>query len=109
MEEVFFIDKDGNKISCENISSHIGLANLIIEKKDLKKEFEQSGKNNPIEFLIENKGYIAISNSGIYRKVTYDSEFVSEKQRRCIQYYAEEGYGFTDFAIEKRKLERGEL
>lgn len=109
MEEVFFIDENGNKISCENISSHIGLANLIIEKKDLKKEFEQSGKYSPTEFLIENKGYIAISDIDTYRKVTYDSEFTSEKQKRLIQYYSEEGYDFTDFAIERRKLERGEL
>ena len=26
-----------------------------------------------------------------------------------IDDYAEEGYSFTDFAIERRKLERGEL
>ena len=109
MEEVFFIDENGNKISCDNISSHIGLANLIMEKADLKTEFEQSGKYNPIEFLIENKGYLAISYSDIYRKVTYDSEFISEKQKRLIQYYTEEVYDFTDFAMERKKLERGEL
>lgn len=109
MEEVFFIDENCNKISCDNISSHIGLANLIIEKTDLKTEFEQSIKDNPIDFLIEDKGYIAISDSDMYRQVTYDSEFISEKQKRFIQYYAEEGYDFTDFAIERRKLERGEL
>lgn len=110
MEAVFLIDKQGRRISSENISSHIGLANLIIEKdEELKKEFERSGKYNPVEFLIEDKGWMAISDDNFYnREVTYDSEFISEEQKRWMQYYHEEGYHFTDFAMERRKLERGE-
>ena len=32
MGEAFFVDKYGNKISSDEIASHIGLANLMLEK-----------------------------------------------------------------------------
>lgn len=108
-EEVFIIDKQGKRFSSKDISSHIGLANLIIEKDDeLKKEFKQSGKRNPLEFLLENKGYMATSEIGTYRNVTYDSSLLSEQQKRWLYYYHEEGYKFTDLLEEKERLERGE-
>ena len=53
MSEVFFIDKKGNKISCDKVNSHIGLANIVMENDEkLKQEFQRSGKQNPVETLL---------------------------------------------------------
>ena len=109
-EEVFLIDSDGKRFSSDNISSHIGLAYLILkENEELKKEFEQSGKRDPLEFLLGNKGYMTVSNFEPYKKVIYDSELASEEQKRWIQYYNDEGYKLNNLAEEKKKLEKGEL
>ena len=44
MEDIFFVDKNGKKIFSEEISSHIALGNLVIQKDEqLKKEYEESG------------------------------------------------------------------
>lgn len=108
-EEVFLIDREGKRFSSEQISSHIGLANLILkEDEELKKEFEKSGKRNPLEFLLGDKGYITASEIGAYRQLIYDSALVSEKQKRWLYYYYEEGYQLKDLAVEKKCLEKGE-
>ncbi len=108
-EEVFLIDDNGNRISCDKISSHIGLANAILEKNEnLKLEFEKSGKASPLEFLLGDKGYITVSNMGLYQEVIYDSVLVTEKQKRWLLYYHEEGYKFKNLALEKQSTERGE-
>ena len=97
MEEVFFIDREGNKISIDGVLSHIGLAHKIVESSDnLKSEFNKSGKVDPIDFLISNKGYMKLSNQGYYRKCVYSSSKVSERQRAFIDYFIEEGYSLDD-------------
>ena len=55
-EEVCFIDGDGNKISCEGICSHIGLARAILEKdKKLDEEFKKSGVYR-VTFIVTTDG-----------------------------------------------------
>ena len=40
MEDVYFIDRDGNKVSAEGISSHIGLAFEILKhSKTFQEQF----------------------------------------------------------------------
>ncbi len=109
--EVFLINKKGEKISSPTISSHIGLSDKLIEdNEELKKEFELSGKNSTLEFLLGDKGYMAGSEIGnYYKKITYESNLASEKQKRLIQYYCGKGYRLEDLAKEKEKMERGEL
>ena len=108
-EETFFVTSSGDKISCEDVNSHIGLANVLFEKDEkLKKEFEKSGKESPLEFLLEDKGYMTVSNMEYYKHVIYDSDLVTDEQRRWLLYFNEEGYSSKDLAIEKRELERGE-
>ena len=114
MSEVFFIDQKGNKISCDKVNSHISLENIIIKNDEvLKKEFQETRKKNPVEFFLDDKGYMAGS-EGYYRNLIYDSEFVSDEQKRWINYYVgEEGFGHHDLArerkiMQKEKLERGE-
>lgn len=96
-DEAFFVDENGNKISSDTISSHIGLALIMLEKnEELKKEFEDSGKENPIEFFISNKGYIAGGTMGTYKSIIYKSSSISEKQKKILTYYYEEGYNLKD-------------
>ena len=96
------------------MNSHIGLANIVMENdEELKQEFQRSGKQNPVNFFLEDKEYMA-GNEGYNGKLTYDSEFVSDEQKRWIAYYVgEEGYQHHDLArereiIQKENLERGE-
>lgn len=108
-EEAYFVTGSGDKISCEDVNSHIGLANVLFEKDEkLKKEFMESGKESPLEFLLEDKGFMTVSNMEGYGHVIYDSDLVTDEQRRWLLYFNEEGYSSKDLAIEKRELERGE-
>lgn len=108
-DEIFLIDREGKRFSSEKISSHIGLANLILEQdEELKMEFEQSGKRNPLEFLLGDKGYMSTSKIGMYKNIVFDSTLISEEQRRWLYYYHEEGYRLENLAREKKMLEKGE-
>ena len=109
--DVFLINKEGEKISSPAISWHIGLSNkLIQDDEELKKKFELSKKNSALEFLLGDEGYMAGSEIGnYYKQLTYESNLASEKQKRLIQYYSENGYGLKDLAKEKEKMERGEI
>ena len=105
MNDIFFVDREGNKIYNEKIASHIGLANLMLkENEHLRKEFEKSKKNDPTDFLIS-KGYLKISNISCYRRVVYFSSKISDKQRRLLRYYCEEGYELDDISINQMERE----
>lgn len=107
IEDVFFIDKDGNKISDEHISSHIGLAYTMIEKdEELKKEFENSGERNPLIYLIINKGYMTFSEMGSYRKVVCNSRIMTEKQKDMMEAYKRSGFQIEDFALQLEEYEK---
>lgn len=97
-DEILYIDENGNKISSEEISSHIGLSKLILDKnEELKNEYEKSGKSDMCDFLVMDKGYLKVSKIGNYYKVvSYASSKVSDKQRRVLAYYAEEGYALDN-------------
>lgn len=101
MDEVFFIDKDGNKIASDEIESHYGLADLILEKnEDIKAEFEKSKRKDPVDFLIFEKGYAAVSNLGsYYRVIKFSSLNTTEKQSEIIQYFHERGYKIDDLVL----------
>ena len=51
---------------------------------------------------------MTVSNMEYYKHVIYDSDLVTDEQRRWLLYFNEEGYSSKDLAIEKRELERGE-
>lgn len=108
-EEAYFVTSNGDKISCDGINSHVGLANeLFKQNEQLKKEFEESGKQSPLEFLLEDKGFMTVSNMEGFGHVIYDSDLVTDEQRRWLMYFNEEGYSSKDLAIDKKELERGE-
>ena len=100
-EEVCFIDGEGNKIFCENISSHIGLAMAILEQdKRLGEEFKKSGMQDSADFLVNTKGWVKATRQGYYRKCVYSSSRLTEKQRKRLLYYKyTEGYEMDDLDI----------
>lgn len=44
------------------------------------------------EFFISNKGYMDEGVMGFYRSITYKYSLTSDKHKRLLQYYCEEGY-----------------
>lgn len=103
-EKCSFIDKNGNEIFDEEISSHIGLAMKLLENNEkLRKEYEQSGKKDPIDFLIIDKGLLKLTKQAYYRKCVYHSKKISDRQRQMIQYYHEEGYSSDDLFIREKQ------
>ena len=54
MDEIFFVDLDGNVIENKEYSSHIGLAKYILSNnKELLEEFNNSGYEREDLFLTE--------------------------------------------------------
>ncbi len=109
-EYVSFVDSNCNEISNEEISSHIGLANLIVESDEaLKEEYKESGRNNTVEFLILDKGYFSKGTMGAhYKQIVYSKCNISDKQRKLIAYLKEEGYTLKEesqFDNQSNKLE----
>lgn len=109
--EIFLIDEEGRKISSDSISSHIGLEMLVIENdKKLKEEFKNSSMDSELVFLLEDKGYMAVSQiNTYYKKLTCDTRKLSEKQLEIEKKYCQKGFEINDLAIEKDKIERGEI
>ena len=93
-EDAFFIDQNWNKISAQGISSHIGLSKVLLESSEkLSEEFTESGRKDAVDFLVMDKGYIKVSDNGdYYRVVSFTHSKISDKQRRLLAYYREEGY-----------------
>ena len=104
MSDVFFIDSDGNRISCDKISSHIGLANEIIKRDErLAAEYEQANGCDMVDFLIENGGYIKISDIRFCQELQYYGPKTSPRQKKIIRAYYEQGYTLRDLARGKPK------
>ena len=103
MDDAFFIDKDGNEIYSDTISSHIGLAKFILKNnQQLQEEYEKSSAHDPIDFLVQNEGYLKVSNIGYYKKITYDSSNLSDRQKEVLDYYHfEEGFELDDLKMIK--------
>lgn len=108
--DVFLIDNEGNKISSDEINFHLGLAKLVLGKDEkLKEEYEQSGALDEFQFLLLKKGYIAGAEIGEqYKKITYYSKLVSEKQTKIIEYYRNKKAKLYDLAEDEQKMEREE-
>ena len=99
MDDVFFLDRDGNRLHSDVIASHIGLARCIVDRNEaLKEEFESTHQQDPCDFLI-NKGYMKVTNMQYYRRAVYHSQKISEKQRDWLLYLSEEGYDLDDLFI----------
>lgn len=93
---VWFIDKLGRKYSNEKISSHIGLALLIMdENPKLKEEYESNNERDPSLFLLKKKEWMM--GSDIKRQIIFNRSTLTDKQRQWLRYYVlEERYKKDD-------------
>lgn len=93
---VWFIDKLGKKYSNEKISSHIGLALLIMdENPKLKEEYESNNERDPSLFLLKKKEWMM--GSDIKRQIIFNRSTLTDKQRQWLRYYVlEERYKKDD-------------
>ncbi len=106
MNEVFFVDLDGNILDDDNISSHIGLAKKIVGSNiRLLKEFQNSNYKREDMFLIMEKGYCAASNEYNNRFLLINKEKSTKKQKEVLYRFVQDGYSFyfTDDEEEKSK------
>ena len=94
---VWFIDKLGRKYSNEKISSHIGLALLIMdENPKLKEEYESNNERDPSLFLLKKKEWMM--GSDIKRQIIFNRSTLTDKQRQWLRYYVlEERYKKDDW------------
>ena len=110
MEEVIFIDLEGNIIEYNEICSHIGLSSkLISENEILKKLFIESGYKRPDLFLINEIGYISVSvdpNYGI--RLIANSEKINSIQKEIIKNYLLDGGKISYIDVVPNSQEFGE-
>lgn len=108
-DDVCFIDKTGKRVHCDTIASHIGLANLMLEElPELAEEFKKSGKKDPVDFLVSNKGYIKLTKQGrYYKRAVYDSSSeMSRVQLELLRHYRELGYSLDDLEAVRRMVNK---
>ena len=89
MEEVIFIDPNGNIIQDKEICSHIGLAKkLIDENEELKERYINDGSPKADLYLIVYEGYLSVSVDPIYgMNLTVNTEKISDTQREIVNNY----------------------
>ena len=109
-DEAYFIDREGNKISCDRISSHVGLAReLLNQDEELQQEFSSRKGESPVTFLHKVKGYMIVSQMGKwYRKAIIYGDLKTAEQDKWLKYFQGKGYAIIDSAEQERKLEMGE-
>lgn len=89
---IFLIDSEGILHSNENAISHEELAKYVIENdEELKEEFKKSRMKLELAFLLK-KGWIYGTESDRYKEIVCLSKEVSDKVRKIIGQYYEEGY-----------------
>lgn len=109
MEDIYFIDNDGNKVYSDTIKSHIGLAKMIIENnKEMQLEIQNSNVQDIVDFIVQNKGYMKVSDLGrFYKVVTFSSKRLTKKQKDILYFLAEEGYKFDDLSNLRQSKDNG--
>lgn len=92
--DVFFIDKNGDKVYDEKICSHIGLAMKYIEDHpELKEELKKHERMNEVQFLRDELGFLQGGTSRGVGILVYNSKKITDKQKQIVMYYyEEEGY-----------------
>ena len=103
----YYINPDGNIVQYENMFSHIGIAMRILEENSkLKEEFESSKIKYPTDFLVENKGFIQVTNdegNGYYeKKLLFSASKMSKVQKQLIMRFIAEGYTYENIDVTKK-------
>ena len=97
----YYIDPECKTIEFEGISSHVGIARKIIEETPgLKDAFEKSKIKYPTDFLIEQKGYIQVTDdtgNGFYkRKFIFSASKMTPKQKRIVMQLIDDGFSYEN-------------
>ena len=105
MEEVIFIDPKGNIIQYDNICSHAGIAEKLIEEnEELKQKFEESGCSIPYVFLMVDEGYLAVNVDPVYgMTLTANVENLTDIQRSILNNYLIAGAKLSSIDLETAK------
>ncbi len=104
---VFFIDGEGNSISNDDIKLHDKLADILInQNKELQIKYKQSKVKNLTLFLILEEGYLAGIDTEIYKEISFLSSKISQKERRLLSYFNDEGYSLYDMTKEYEIIEK---
>lgn len=97
MEEVIFIDLEGNIIQYNEICSHVGLASKIIaENEELKEKFTNSDCKRTDLFLINEVGYISVSVDPVFGiSLIANNDKITDIQRKIMMNYGIAGAKIT--------------
>ena len=97
MEEVIFIDSNGNIKQDRDICSHIALAMKLIENdEELKQKYQSSNIKRYDLFLIQNMGYISVSVDSVYGiKLIVNNKCLTDTQRLIMNNYLKAGAKLT--------------
>lgn len=89
MEEIIFIDLEGNIIQYKEICSHIGLAvKLITENEKLKELYNKSGYIRADLFLINEIGYMSVSVDPVFGiNIVVNNDIITDIQRKILMNY----------------------
>ena len=96
MDEIFFVDLDGNVIENKEYSSHIGLAKYILSNnKELLEEFNNSGYEREDLFLTEYIGYTLGVNTEYERFLIINKEKTTRVQKARDFEFVKDGFSYT--------------
>ena len=105
--KVFFVDREGNSISNDDIALHDRLANVLINQNiELQKKYQQSKIKNLTLFLVLEEGYLAGIDSTIYKEILYLSSKITQRERELLVYFCDEGYSLCDIKKEYEILQK---
>ena len=92
--KVFFINRQCEIISNEQIKFHELLADHIVDSnEELKEKFKNSKIDNKTLFLILDEGYLAGTDSERYKEISFSPSNLTQKEMEILLYYKEEqGY-----------------
>ena len=106
MNEVFFIDLDGNVIESNEHQSHIGLAKYIVENNsELFSEYKKSGYDREDLFLLEYIGYTLGCNTVYDRFLVINREKTTKVQKSTQFGFVQEGFKYF-FSDDEEKMSR---
>lgn len=93
----YYLDQEGKVVEYEDISSHIGIAIRYIDSNpQVKAEFEKSGIRFQTDFLVQEKGFIQVTDengNGYYRnRIVFSASKMQPIQKRMVMQFIEDGY-----------------
>lgn len=97
----YYINQEGKIIEYDDLSSHAGIAARFIENDpEIQAEFKKSGKRLSTDFMVEDKGFIQVTDemgNGYYRnKIVFSASKMSQKQKQMVMGYIAEGYSYEN-------------